>query len=262
MLVVLFGLAGAGKTYVGKFLGEKSNFYFWDAGEALTDEMKERICEKRSFTQAMRDRYFTIVIERMKLLCAEHEHVVVSQAFYKNKNREQVLSTFPDCLFIQVSIEFKILLKRLRERNNSVDEDYANKISINFETPTHHYYSIHNNMENNDTSLITQFMSIHTLNSILTINTNTTSNININNEPTIKYRARFHRLFFVLQDIELNNDLSTFTVTEQQNYTGLKNTSGTETFRFFSGEKSYQTEVFLDQSIAKVQSISLKTYAT
>jgi shikimate kinase len=31
MLVVLFGLAGAGKTYAGKLLSENSDFHFWDA---------------------------------------------------------------------------------------------------------------------------------------------------------------------------------------------------------------------------------------
>ena len=168
MLVVLFGLAGAGKTYAGKLLSENSNFHFWDADEALTEEMKTCISEKRSFTQDMRDRYFSIVIERMESLCTEYTNIVVAQAFYKNKNREQVLLKFPDSVFLQVDVEFTTLLNRLRKRNDAVDEEYAIKLSANFEPPIHSYHSINNDIENDASSLIKQFMTIPILAPILT----------------------------------------------------------------------------------------------
>lgn len=243
MLVVLFGLAGSGKTYVGKLLSVKSDFYFWDADEALTDEMKEYIRDKRSFTQAMRDRYFSIVIERMKILCTEHEHVVVSQAFYKNKNREQVLSEFPDSLFIQVSVEFKALLKRLRERNNSVDEDYATQISVNFEAPTHQYYLINNNLENDEESLVRQFILIPRLASVLARDINKTQYID-NSERAIGRGTRLHRLFPIVSDVDLRVGLHSTPMAEHNNNSGLKNPSGA--FRFFSAERSYQTGTALE----------------
>jgi shikimate kinase len=215
MLVVLFGLAGAGKTYAGKLLSEQSSFYFWDADEVLTDEMHECIREKRSFTQEMRDRYFALVIERVKELCKAHENVVITQAFYKNKNREQVLSEFPDSLFIQVSVELKTLVQRLRKRNNSVDEEYANKICANFEVPTHRYYSINNDLENNESSLVTQFRLIPELSSKL---------------PKMLQTAG-------LNEDEIDHDIRVITkeIAGQQCYSGLKAPSGP--LLFFSGEK-------------------------
>jgi len=160
MLVVLFGLAGAGKSYVGNLLGERSNFYFWDADEALTDDINACIREKRSISQDMRDSYFNIVMNKIELLCLKHENVVIAQAFYKNKNREQVLLRFPGSLFLQVTSNFEILLNRLRKRNNDVDGDYALKISSGFENPTHKYYVLTNASEGDSSFLMRQFMDV------------------------------------------------------------------------------------------------------
>lgn len=160
MLVVLFGLEGSGKTYVGKRLSENSSFHFLDADEALTEEMKICIAEKRSVTQAMRNRYFNVVIEKIELLCKEHDNVIVSQAFYKNINREQISSKFSDCIFLQVTVDLTTLSERLRIRNDTVDEEYVARMSSNFERPTHPYYIIYNDLENNALSLIEQFMKI------------------------------------------------------------------------------------------------------
>jgi gluconokinase len=212
MLVVLFGLAGSGKTWVGKLLSKYSNFYFWDADEALTEEMKICIQEKRSFTQEMRDRYFNIVMERMEMLCVQYTNVVVAQAFYKNKNRQQVLGKFSDSLFIQVDVEFTILLNRIRKRNDAVDEMYAIKLRANFETPIHPYHSIRNDHENDIVSLLVQFRAIPVLAPLMKTG-----------YRGLKNFAGPHRLFPEQQ--YANPEVCPYVETEMQNY-GLKLFSG------------------------------------
>ena len=40
MLIILFGLSGSGKNFVGNVLVKHFGFYFWDTDDALLDEMK------------------------------------------------------------------------------------------------------------------------------------------------------------------------------------------------------------------------------
>ena len=49
-LIILFGLAGDGKTYVGKIFEKYFNYYFYDGDNDLTEEMKEAIKTKTVFT--------------------------------------------------------------------------------------------------------------------------------------------------------------------------------------------------------------------
>lgn len=164
MIVVMFGLAGAGKNYVGQLLEKQTNCYFWDADEAISEEMKHCIQKKIPFSQEIRDQYFNIVMERAQELHLEHENIIISQAFYKNKNREEFLTRFPKAIFIQVSASFETILHRLRERNDMIDAEYARKISINFEVPTHEYSLIDN--EGGDINLLDQLRDIHQLSSL------------------------------------------------------------------------------------------------
>lgn len=160
MLVILFGLAGSGKNYVGQIFKKYSNFHFWDADVLLTEEMKECISKKQSFTQNMRDNYTDIIIKHIKTLTAKHENVVISQGLYKNQNREQIFSQYPNALFLRIVTEPQVWLNRLKKRNNAIDENYAIQMSLNFEPPIHHYYDINNNTENSDSVIIDQLTTI------------------------------------------------------------------------------------------------------
>ncbi len=158
MLIMLFGLSGSGKNYVGEILKNKFNYFFWDADEALTEEMKQCIKNKKSFTQEMRDRYFSIVIDKIKSLHNIYPNLVISQALYRNINRRQILSAFPDVFFIQIATTNELIIKRLRSRGDFIDEGYADLISKNFEEPSMMFATITNNSD--ELSIIEQFQGI------------------------------------------------------------------------------------------------------
>ncbi|MCX7116666.1 MAG: AAA family ATPase [Legionellales bacterium] len=171
MIIILFGLSGAGKHHVGQVLSEYSHFHFWDADEAITDDMKRCIEEKRLFSEEIRDDYFERVMNHMDILHKEHGNIVVSQAFYKNKNRYQCLKRFSDTLFIHVTANKEILLARLAKRETTgshgraiIDEGYWEKMGAHFEAPTHAYVSINNDDNDNDESLVEQLSAIPCLN--------------------------------------------------------------------------------------------------
>lgn len=166
MLVILFGLSGAGKNFVAHVLESEFNVFHWDADELLTQDMLSCIRNHELFTQAMRDNYFKLVLEKINVLCLEHEHLVVTQAFYKDKNRNIILSKHPDSLFIYLSVKAALLEQRLRGRSNGVDSEYAQQISSSFEPPTHPHVVLDNNGDRE--SVIQQLMNIPNLEPMMT----------------------------------------------------------------------------------------------
>lgn len=138
MLIIAFGLPGAGKTFFSKILKEKYGFYFLEGDNALTDEMKDCITRKASFTQDMMDNFTRLLVNRIRVLKSifgSGQNIVVSQALFKQKNRLAIREAFPDAIFVHVNAEFEVFLSRLLKRGDDVTADYVAKIMSDFELP-------------------------------------------------------------------------------------------------------------------------------
>jgi gluconate kinase len=136
MLIYLFGLPAAGKNYVGEVLAEEFGFHFHDADCDLTAEMHEAIRLGQSFTEAMRDRFYDVVIERIEELTVTHENVAVAQATFKEKHRNRILERFPQALMVLVEADEAVRIERLQRGNNLITADYARQIAKHYEPPT------------------------------------------------------------------------------------------------------------------------------
>lgn len=158
MLIILFGLAGAGKNYVGEILADQFGYYHWDADEAIPQEMRETIAQKKIITQAMRDQFTATIISKITELRKYHQKIVISQALYKEKNRKELYEAHPESKFIQITANIDTITARLKKRNDWVDEEYAKKISENFEEPSLLYATITN--ESNRAAIIEQLKKI------------------------------------------------------------------------------------------------------
>ncbi|MES2217163.1 MAG: AAA family ATPase [Pseudomonadota bacterium] len=161
MILILFGLSGSGKNYVGEILKNKFDFLFYDADEWLTTEMQTSISNKTPFTQAMRDAFCEVIIKKTQALQTEfpNKSIVISQALYKEVNRDQINKSFSDILFIEVQSSTDVILSRLRKRGNWVDENYAIQISKNFEDATLAHQVIINEQDG-DYAITSQLQSI------------------------------------------------------------------------------------------------------
>jgi gluconate kinase len=136
MIVVLFGLLGCGKNYVGKIF-EEFGFHFYDADQDLTPMMKNAILNHQVFTDEMRDEYFDIVISRIAELKECHKDLVVAQALFKNKHRQKILKAFPDAQFIWIQSALELISERLTARANHIaGKSYGELVNSHFETPT------------------------------------------------------------------------------------------------------------------------------
>lgn len=135
-LIILFGLPGTGKTYVGKVFEKYFDYYFYEGDNDLTPEMKASIKTKTVFTDQMRDVFFDILIKKIKKLNKKYQKLVVAQTFIKEKYRVNLLKKIPETEFILIETKTAIREKRLIDRKDyPLDLEYARKMEINFDKP-------------------------------------------------------------------------------------------------------------------------------
>ena len=145
-LIILFGLPGTGKTYIGKIFEKYFDFYFYDGDNDLTKEMKNNIKEQKIFTDQMRDVFFQQMIENILILKKKYSKLVISQTFIKEKYRLQVINKIPEAKFILIKTNKFLREKRLKKRtDHPLEEKYAKKMSLNFDKPIINHQLIMNN---------------------------------------------------------------------------------------------------------------------
>lgn len=158
LVIILFGLAGSGKNFVGQILAQQFNYHYWDADEQMTDEMQGCITHGQLFTQEIRDKFTQNIIAEISRLSLNHPNLVISWALYKEKNRLDIQIQFPDALFIQVKANAKIISQRLKSRRNGVSEEYAKKIAIHYELPNLPHMDLFN--DSDKTNIVNQLKNI------------------------------------------------------------------------------------------------------
>ena len=147
-IYVLFGLPGAGKTFVGNILQQHFGYYLYDGDISLPNNMKGAIQTKAVITDAMRDIFFQNIIKSSRQLKIKYKKIVVIQTFIKEKYRMQFLKEIPEARFILVQTKKTIREKRLMQRKEyPLDLKYARKMSLNFDTPQIDYDTISNDID-------------------------------------------------------------------------------------------------------------------
>jgi gluconate kinase len=158
MLIILFGLSGSGKNFVAEIMARHFHFHFFDADTLLPQPMLDCIQQKKMFTQAMRDDFTKLVINKITELKAVHKNLVIAQAFYKEKNRSEVHKAFPHARFIYVRADLEKIISRLQKSIHNIDAEYAAQISIHFEDPKLSHSNIVNNT--NEADVISQLQNL------------------------------------------------------------------------------------------------------
>lgn len=163
MLIILFGLSGSGKNFVGELLAKEASFHFWDADQVLPDSMRLAIKKKMPITQAMRDELTLEMITEINKLSKSHTNLVVAQALYKKKNRDMLVAAFPEVHLVCVQAPSIIINERLDARHVGVRQDYASLLLANFELPDSGCPIVKNDGDQNSLSyqlkaLLSQFL--------------------------------------------------------------------------------------------------------
>lgn len=151
MLLILFGLPGAGKNFTGMALAGLLDAHFHDADEDLSAEMRDSINRRIPLTDEIRDRYYEIVVQRIRELKAEHPRLIVAQALIRNRHRQLIRRAHPEAQFVLVDAPPDLRLERLRRRDpeqvDRITPEYAAVIEAAFEPPTHPYHTLINDAD-------------------------------------------------------------------------------------------------------------------
>jgi gluconate kinase len=159
-IFVVFGLPGAGKTYVGEVMQMAFDYFMFDGDDELQDEMKEAIQNKSVILDQMRNTFIRNIISRTQKLILVHKKIVIAQTFLQEKHRELFLKHFPQSKFILVQADTKIREFRLQKRTDyPLDPEYAKKMCANFDYPKIPVEVLSNN-EDGQESIISQLKLI------------------------------------------------------------------------------------------------------
>lgn len=160
MIIILFGLAASGKNYVGKTLSDNFDFYYQDADQWLTEEMQEYIKDGKLFTFEMLASFSEILINNINKLNQVHPNLIISQALYRQENRNQIEKSFSkkSLLFIQIEASDELIYKRIIDRGGDVTPSYADSMHQFFESQKN-ALSIENNIDGSD-HIIKQFKDV------------------------------------------------------------------------------------------------------
>lgn len=146
MLLILFGVAGCGKNYVGRILEEELGLYSYDLDQVLTEGMKRAISSRTEVSDRIRDEYMDVAIDKITELRGIYRELAAAQALFKNKHRRMILRPFPGAKFIWVQAEKKVVDARLAKRAGRIASKYfADIVNNGFEPPTIPYSVLMNN---------------------------------------------------------------------------------------------------------------------
>ncbi len=147
-IIVVFGLPGAGKSFVGNALQEYFNYHHYDADVDMPADLLQAVNTQDLVTDSMRDRFFQAIIDKTKQLQKKQQKIVISQTFIKEKYRGLFLREFPETKFILVQTASKIRESRLRQRKNfPLDLEYAKKMCLIFDQPRIPYCIVNNDSD-------------------------------------------------------------------------------------------------------------------
>lgn len=131
----LFGLAGSGKSFVGDLIGAQAGWHVYHADDDLTDEMRQALAERRPFTAPMRDRFFALIVGKIRDLQRVHARLVVTQAVYKRQHRDFLLANIPDMELVCIAADDATIIRRINARRDGIALDSAAALRADFEAP-------------------------------------------------------------------------------------------------------------------------------
>jgi gluconokinase len=145
MLLILFGLPGTGKNYVGDILRDDYGFHFYDADPDAPPALKAKVRRGEPLTDEDRDQWFALIADRVKTLQLTYVDIAVSQGTFREKHRRYLLEHFPAAKFVLITASPDVRIQRLSARaDHIISAEYALKTDAMFEPPHIPYVTLDN----------------------------------------------------------------------------------------------------------------------
>lgn len=134
--LVIFGLPGAGKSYVADILGKKFGYFVYDGDADIPKRMREALFKKQTITDPMRREFLTRMIASVRKLTQTHHKLAVHQTFIKEFMQKAFLDAFPYATFLLITAPDAVREQRYRKRKYfNLGLDYLRHMSNLFEQP-------------------------------------------------------------------------------------------------------------------------------
>ena len=128
-LLILFGLPGAGKTFVGQILSSDFGFTFHEADDDIPDDYRQQVLAGQVVGEPMRDAYHRQLMARISELRAARPRLAVAAPLLRDRHRRWIHERFPEAVFVQVLCERQIWLARLAARTHTISLAYAQQVA-------------------------------------------------------------------------------------------------------------------------------------
>lgn len=150
MLLILFGLPGAGKSYAGEVLRSEFGFYFHEADDDIPDDYRQLVLAGQVVGEPMRDAYHRHLIDRLVELQASQPRLAVAAPLLRDHHRRWIHERFPEAVFILVKCDSRPWQSRLGARAHTISLDYARKVAGLYEPPTIEHITLDDSDEGPD----------------------------------------------------------------------------------------------------------------
>lgn len=146
MLFIIFGLPGAGKSYLGTILQKTFGLFHYDGDDALPINMKRTLIKGERITDRQRVIFSNKLIQQVKKIAQQQKDIAVSQTFIKEQYRLRFAKHFPNTTFLLIRTDTLIREKRLAKRKTfPLEKEYQDAMSLMFEPPGIPHIIIDNN---------------------------------------------------------------------------------------------------------------------
>ena len=117
-IIILAGVAGAGKTTVGKLLASRRGWDFLDADDFHSSENIEKMSSGISLTDEDRKPWLEAIKSEIERVMSEKKSAVIACSALKEKYRKYLGDNSKDVIFFLLNVDYQEAYLRLSKRGN------------------------------------------------------------------------------------------------------------------------------------------------
>ena len=118
MIVVLMGVAGVGKTRIGKAVAERLGWPFYDADDFHSPVNIARMAGGLPLAEPERHEWYDNLIALLRRLDAEEENAILACSALRSDFRSRLRSSAADVRFVFLKCDISLCEERARHREN------------------------------------------------------------------------------------------------------------------------------------------------
>lgn len=117
-LIILTGLPGVGKNYIGNLLKNHFQFILFDADDVMPEEMKIRLRQGYSPTLELRQQYWRNCVKKVKYLQKKFSKIAVTITVPLQIGHTYLKAELPEATFLLVTAPKELMIERIDQRQN------------------------------------------------------------------------------------------------------------------------------------------------